>query len=276
MAEGTVRAVIVDDEPAARDAVRTLLARQPRVVIVGEAGDGGEAVETVRLLKPDLLFLDIQMPDGDGFSVLEALGSDVPRGVVFVTAHDEYAQRAFEVHALDYVVKPFGRPRFLAAVERALRRLDAEEALDLKETLETLVHGVRRKDGDDVSVVEPAPHPGEGTHPTRLGVRVGHRTTLVDTGDIDWVEADGELVKVHVGDKVHLVSGRMRDFENLLGTTRFFRIHRSTIVNLGRVNVLDADGDGGGSVVLSTGVQLRVARGRWADLQEALGLDFKG
>jgi two-component system LytT family response regulator len=124
MAErGPYSAVIVDDEPAGREAVAALLAGEPRIEVVAEATNGRDAVDIVRAAKPDLVFLDIQMPDRDGFGVIDALGDDVPRGIVFVTAHDEHALRAFEVHALDYVLKPFGRPRFRAAVQRAIRRL---------------------------------------------------------------------------------------------------------------------------------------------------------
>ncbi|MBL8984992.1 MAG: response regulator, partial [Gemmatimonadetes bacterium] len=133
-----IRAVVVDDEPAARDVVLTLLAEQTRIEVVGQAGNGRAAIELVRRTRPDLLFLDIQMPDEDGFGVLAALGDEVPRGVVFVTAHDEHAIRAFDVHALDYVLKPFGRPRFAAAVARALERLDALDALTLRRTLASM------------------------------------------------------------------------------------------------------------------------------------------
>src|SRR5687768_17970844 len=135
---GVVRALVVDDEPAAREAVTTLLAERPPVEVVGEASNGKEAVALVRRLRPDLLFLDIQMPDQDGFRVLDALGGDVPRGIVFVTAHDEHAIRAFDVHALDYVLKPFGRPRFSAAVTRALEGLRAMDALTLHRTLASM------------------------------------------------------------------------------------------------------------------------------------------
>jgi two-component system LytT family response regulator len=133
-----IRAVVVDDEPSAREVVLTLLAEHPSVEVVGEATNGREAVELIRRLRPGLPFLDVQMPDLDGFAVLDALGADVPRGVVFVTAHDEHAIRAFEVHALDYVLKPFGRPRFGAAVARALDRLQAMDALSLQQTLASI------------------------------------------------------------------------------------------------------------------------------------------
>lgn len=280
-AERRFRAVVVDDEPAGRAAVTTFLAKLPSIQVVGEAADGGEAIELVERTRPDLLFLDIQMPDRDGFAVLETLGEAVPRGVVLVTAHGEYAQRAFDVHAVDYVTKPFGRPRFMAAVERALRRLAAEEALDVSRTLRSLVESLRldaesRADGAHGALVRPAPGTtasGPPAPPARIGVRMGTRTTLVDVDDIDWIEADGDLVRIHVGERVHLLQARMHELESMLGAARFLRVHRSTIVNLERVQVLHRDPDGGGSVALRTGVQLRVARSRWQELEEALGLD---
>ena len=275
MTEGrTFKAVIVDDEPAARAAVATFLKDVPAVEIVGEAPNGREAIRLVRDVAPDLMFLDIQMPDLNGFAVLEALGTDMPMGVVLVTAHDQYAQRAFEVHALDYVMKPFGRPRFIAAVERALRRLEAEDALGLAETLSALIRGLRTGHGPPAALLEGG-GPGE-LPPERLGVRVGTRTTLIDVNEIDWIEAERDLARVHVGSRVHLVTGRMRDLETRLRGGRFQRIHRSTIVKLDRIKVLERERDGGGSVVLADGVRLRVARSRWEALERALGMDWKG
>lgn len=276
------RAVVVDDEPAGRAAVTTFLAEVPSIDVVGEACDGKEAIALVERTRPDLLFLDVQMPDRDGFAVLEALGDAVPRGLVLVTAHGEYAEHAFDVHAVDYVTKPFGRPRFMAAVGRALHRLAAEEALDMSRTLRSVVESLRldREASEAVreggSLVEPTPttsaSPEAPSVPTRIGVRLGTRTTLVDVPEIDWIEADGDLVRLHVGDRVHLLQARMRELEVMLGRVRFLRIHRSTIVNLERVDVLHRDPDGGGSVGLRTGLRLRVARSRWRALEEALGL----
>ena len=133
-----LRAIVVDDEPDARDVVRTLLAAHEGIRVVGEATNGRDAVALVRRERPDIVFLDVQMPDLDGFGVLEQLGDAVPRAVVFVTAHDEHAIRAFEMHALDYVLKPFGRPRFDAAVARAIERLSALDALSLQRTLASM------------------------------------------------------------------------------------------------------------------------------------------
>lgn len=272
-AEPRFRAVVVDDEPAGRAAVTTLLEDVAAVEVVGEAADGEAAIALVERTRPDLLFLDVRMPDRDGFAVLEALGEAVPRGVVLVTAHGEYAQRAFDVHAVDYVTKPFGRPRFMAAVHRAVQRLAAQDALDMRRTLRSLVESLSLDGRGGEEVGEAAPPAADGPRPPRrIGVRLGSRTILVDTADIDWIEADGDLVRLHVGDRVHLLAARMRDLEEMLDPAGFFRIHRSAIVRLDRVDVLHRDPDGGGSVALATGVQLRVARSRWEALEAALGL----
>lgn len=260
------RALVVDDEPAARDALHALLADEPRVSVIGEARNGDEAVERVRALRPDLLLLDVQMPDRDGFGVLDALGDDVPAGVVFVTAHDEHALRAFEVHALDYVLKPFGRPRLRAAVHRAVRRLDAEDAWSLRHTLAALVRGHRAtlEDGGIETDAVAAPI-------TRLAVRRNDRTLLVDVDDVDWIEAVGDYVRLHTARGVHLLADRMHALEQRLDPARFLRIHRSTIVNLRRVCAVQRAEDGGGIVHLDSGVQLRVARNRWASFERSIG-----
>jgi two-component system LytT family response regulator len=271
MPDGIVRAVVVDDEPAARGAVTTLLAEHPSVRVVGEATNGRDAVHLVRDLRPDLLFLDIQMPDQDGFGVLETLGSDVPAGVVFVTAHDEHAIRAFEMHALDYVLKPFGRPRFAAAVNRALERLHALDALTMQRTLASMSEDRRanRAPPGELSMEEP----GRRAPLQRIGVRIGARVVVIDVATIDWLEADGDYARIHVGKQVHLVSQRMNALERLLEGDAFARIHRSVIVNVSRVRELVRDADGGGAIVLHDGVRLRVARGRWEALQRVLGLE---
>ncbi len=264
-----VRALVADDEPAAREAVITMLAEHSGVQVVGEATNGTEAVERVRTLRPDLLFLDIQMPDRDGFGVLEALGDDVPRGVVFVTAHDEHALRAFEVHALDYILKPFGRPRFRAAVARALTRLSALDALTLRNTLASMA-GDRRagaRSAGELAVETPS---APAVAPRRLGVRTGALVEVVEISAIDWIESYGDYARVHVGRQTHVVAERMHALERLVEGGEFLRVHRSLIVNLQRVRRLHREPDGGGTLVLDSGVRLRVARGRWEALQAAL------
>ena len=271
-----VRAVVVDDEPTAREVVMTLLAEHPTVEVVGQATNGKEAVQLVRQLKPDLLFLDIQMPDQDGFGVLDALGDDVPRGIVFVTAHDEHAIRAFDVHALDYVLKPFGRPRFRAAVTRALDGLRAMDVLTMQRTLASMA--ADRADSapaGELSLGDAAEATSKAkpTPPRRIGVRNGAKITLVDIDAIDWVEASGDYARIHAGKGTYLVSQRMHALERLLESREFVRVHRSLIVNVKRIKELHRDPDGGGTLVLANGVRLRVARGRWEAMERALEME---
>lgn len=271
--EAPVRAVVADDEPAARDVVRTLLAEHPRIVLVGEAGNGRDAVALVRRTRPDLLFLDIQMPDADGFAVLSELGAETPRGVVFVTAHDEYAVRAFEVYALDYLLKPFGRPRFAAAVTRALESLNALDALTLQRTLASMNAG--RADGEGperVATLDPPVTP-ERRPVRRIGVRTGTRVVLVEVERIDWLEAWGDYARIHVGSGTHLVGQSLQSLEGALDPAEFLRIHRGSIVRLTRIRELLREADGSGAVVLESGVRLRVARGRWDALRVALEME---
>jgi two-component system LytT family response regulator len=257
--------------------VTTLLAEHPTVQVVGEASNGREAVQLVRRLRPDLLFLDIQMPDQDGFRVLEELGDDVPRGIVFVTAHDEHAIRAFDVHALDYVLKPFGRPRFSAAVVRALDGLRAMDALTMQRTLASMAadRSAEARTAGELSLPDAAEATGKARTavPRRIGVRNGAKITLVDIDAIDWVEASGDYARIHAGKHRYLVSQRMHALERLLEAREFVRVHRSLIVNVKRVRELHRDADGGGTLVLSDGVRLRVARGRWEAMERALEME---
>ena len=273
---GVVRALVVDDEPTAREAVATLLAEHPTVEVVGEASNGKEAVALVRRLRPDLLFLDIQMPDQDGFRVLDALGDDVPRGIVFVTAHDEHAIRAFDVHALDYVLKPFGRPRFRAAVTRALEGLRAMDALTLHRTLASMAADrlADERPPAELALADTEPEvKGRASPLRRIGVRNGSKITLVELDAIDWVEASGDYARIHAGKQRHLVSQRMHALERLLESREFVRVHRSLIVNVKRIRELHREPDGGGSIVLADGIRLRVARGRWESMERALAME---
>ena len=270
-----IRAVIVDDEPVARDVVRAMLAERADVVVDGEAADGTAAVDVIRRVRPDVVFLDIQMPDRDGFEVLEALGDETPPGVIFLTAHDEHAVRAFEVHALDYVLKPFGRPRFNAAVERAFERVRSSRRATLAATLESATARARSRAHGQASPdaeLEPGTNGGaDGLR--RIGVRTGSKLTVVDVDAIDWIEAEGDYARLHAGRHSYLVSQRMQTLEQRLQSAGFVRAHRSVLVRADRVRELHRDADGSGYLVLSNGVRLRVARGRWDDLTRTLELD---
>lgn len=235
-----IRALLVDDEPLARRNLEFLLRRDPDVESIVEAGSGAEAVAVIRSTRPDLVFLDVQMPECGGFEVLEILKADgVPPVIVFVTAHDEYALRAFDAGALDYLLKPFDDSRFALALLRAKERLAAREAA-------------------------PAPEI------PRLAVRTAGHEVYVPIRDIDWVEAADYYVCLHVGSKSHLLRRSMAALEQDLDPDIFCRIHRSTIVNLRRVRALQVDGAGEYQVILEGGQKLRLSRRFRKDLQSRM------
>jgi two-component system LytT family response regulator len=250
-----IRTLIVDDEPLARQRLRRLLEADPDVVVLGECGDGGQAVTDLRELRPDLVFLDVQMPVLDGFGVLRELGGEALPAVIFVTAHDRYALKAFEVHALDYLLKPFDKARFAGALERAKAQVRQGSAAALNERLQELLRLVpARRDG-----------------PGRLMVKSGGRVYFVRIEDVDWVEAAGNYVRLHVGKEEHLLRESLSALEKKLDPGRFVRIHRSTIVNLDRVRELQPAFHGDYVVILQDGAELALGRSFRDKLEEALG-----
>ncbi len=270
-----MRVLIVDDEVLARQRVRRLLLNEADVEVVGEAETGLEAVQLIRELQPDLVCLDVQMPELDGFGVLEAIDGAVPM-VLFITAYDEHAQRAFDVHAVDYVLKPVDADRFRAAFEKARRqRANAAAAARLGELLET----VRRlADGSNEAGQLRAPSgiigPGVGTsgigaasangtdsrYASRMLVKQDGRMFFVKTTDIDWIEADRNYVRLHVGETAHSIRERISHLEETLDPRLFARIHRSTIVNLNRVREMQQWFSGDYVVLLENGTRLRLSR----------------
>jgi two-component system LytT family response regulator len=253
-----VRAVIVDDEPLARQRVRTLLEADPEIDLIAECADGEQAVAALEEHKPDLVFLDVQMPLLDGFGVLAALEGDWMPVVVFVTAHDRYALKAFEVHALDYLLKPFDRERFQAALERAKAQVRKEQDGDVSEKLFALLQDVKD-----------ARRPQE-----RLVVKSAGRVYFVRIEDIDWIEAAGNYARLHVGKDTHLLRESMSGLEARLDARKFLRIHRSTIVNLERIRELQPTFHGDYAVTLRDGTELTLSRGYRDKLQELLGNAF--
>ena len=238
-----LRALVVDDEPLARSNLLVLLRRDPEVESVGEWGSGLEAVQEIRRAKPDLLFLDVEMPECDGFDVLELLGSDLPTAVVFVTAYDQYAIRAFEAGALDYLLKPFDNLRFERALSRAKERVAAARLTPQKFD--------------------------------RIAVKSAGQVVFVRITEIDWIEAADYYVALHVGTKSHLLRRSMAELEQELDPSAFCRIHRSTIVNLERVGALESSEEDEPIVVLQDGARLRVSRRYRKALQERLGVREK-
>jgi two-component system, LytTR family, response regulator len=253
-----IRTFIVDDEPLARQRLRRLLEAEADIEIAGECADGRQAVSAVRRDAPDLLFLDVQMPLLDGFGVLEELGPDATPVVIFVTAHDRYALKAFEVHALDYLLKPFDRERFRRTLDHVRAQLQRNERVDVNKRLLALL-----------ADVQGARKPLE-----RLVVKSGGRVCFVRTEEIDWIEAAGNYLRLHVGRDVHVLRETMSRLESRLDPRQFPRIHRSTMVNLERIQELQPSFHGDFVVVLHDGTELTLSRGYRDKLQELLGTAF--
>jgi two-component system, LytTR family, response regulator len=239
-----VRTVIVDDEPLARSNLLVLLGSDPEIEVVAQCGSGVEAVEAIRRLQPDLLFLDVQMPECDGFDVLEMLGKDLPRATIFVTAYDQYALRAFEAGALDYLLKPFDNARFELALNRAKQRIRTVENR-------------------------------QPLHPPRLDrivVKSAGEVCFLKTSDIEWIEAADYYACLHVGAKTHLLRRSMAELEQDLDPNMFCRVHRSSIVNLERVQGLKLAEDGEYEIMLENGTRVRLSRRYRKHLETRLGL----
>jgi two-component system LytT family response regulator len=250
-----IRTLIVDDEPIARARVLALLGDEADVEVVGECSNGAEAVAAIETKAPDLVFLDIQMAEMDGFELARALGPSRMPAVVFVTAYDEYALRAFEVHAVDYLLKPFSADRFRAALSHAREQLSQRHATNLGRQILDLLPEINRQ------------APGR----ERMVVKSSGRIYFVRTSDIDWCEAAGNYVRLHVGQQAHLVRDTMAHIEADLDPNQFVRIHRSAIVNVDRIQELQSTFGGEYVVLLRGGKRLTLSRGYRDALQERLG-----
>jgi two-component system, LytTR family, response regulator len=257
-----IRTLIVDDEPMARASLRVLLGADPEIELAGECGSGADAVTAIAEQGPELVFLDVQMPRMSGFDVLAAVGDARRFVVVFVTAYDSYALDAFEVAALDYVLKPFDDRRFHRALERAKAQI-RHARLDHLAT--ELVHAVSGAPGDKLAT---------GDRIDRLIIRDGGSTLVVPFADIDWIEAADYYVQLHAGAKSYLHREPMRDLEARLDPRRFVRIHRSTIVALDRVTELRASTHGDHCVRLRDGTELKLSRSRRGRLRALLEAQF--
>jgi len=262
---GKIKVLIVDDEPLARDKIRGMLKGKEDFEIVGEAGNGKEAVKEIQKLEPDLLFLDVQMPEMDGFHVLQTIGANRIPMVVFVTAYDRYALQAFEVFALDYLLKPFDRERFEKALVRARTQLDQEKRKDLTQGLQALMEELSRvRQGG--SLGSPGPKFLE-----RLAIKASGRIFFLRTLDIDYIESEGNYIRVHAGKESHLIREAMSVLETQLDPKKFLRIHRCTIVNVDRIQELQPWFHGEYRVILRNGVQLTLSRSYREKLREFLG-----
>jgi two-component system, LytTR family, response regulator len=241
-----IRTLIVDDEPLARARIRRFLASEKDVEIVGESGDGRTAVADVKRLKPDLMFLDIQLPETPGLEVVEQLANEQMPVVVFVTAYDQYAIQAFDVHALDYLLKPYTRERFGRALDRARKQLSNTSRSEFDQRL--------------MSLLENAASGGEHRHLQRLMIKSSGRIYFIKADEVDWIGAEGNYVNLHVGREAHLLRETMSHLATKLDPEKFVRIHRSTIVNVDRVKELQPLFSGDYVAILHDGTQLNLSR----------------
>lgn len=243
-----MRTLIVDDERVARQGLRAMLNADERIVVVGECEGGEEAIAAIRDLEPDLIFLDVEMPEVDGFEVLDRHGVEPPPAVVFVTAYDQYALNAFEVQAVDYLLKPFTDDRLREAVDRAERQGQASGMI-------RRLH--RRLDAIMERMLEQEQSP---QYLQRIPVKESGRVVLIDVDDVDWIEAADNYVALHVGKRSHLLRRTMSEMERQLDPARFIRIHRSRIVNIERIREVHPQSSGDSVIVLRNGVHLNSSR----------------
>jgi two-component system LytT family response regulator len=250
-----IRTLIVDDEPLARRKIRRMLARDPEVEILDDCANGREAIAAISTHNPDLVFLDVQMPEIDGFDVLESIPPAGMPFVIFVTAYDQYALRAFEVSAVDYLVKPFDRRRFEKALQRAKSRLATERGSDVNQQTLALLEELKAR----------------SSHIERLVIKAGGRAFFLKTDEIDWIEAEGKYVRLHVGKESYLLREAIGSMEGQLDPKKFPRIHRSTIVNIERVRELQPWFHNEYRVILKDGTELMLSRSCRKRLGELLG-----
>ncbi len=264
-----LQVLVVDDEPLARSGVTTLVEKDPELEVAGECSNGRTAVEAILELQPDLVLLDVQMPEMDGFEVLRAVGTDRMPPVVFVTAYDQFAVRAFEVNALDYLLKPFDDERFAAAIARAKRSIRAPDVGTLSKRLLRLLESAER------ATTGPLPtSDGLANRAVRLVVKDAGRVFFVRADEIDWIQAASYYVKLHVQGKVHLLRETMSALESRLDATSFFRVSRSAIVNLDRIKEIQPYTRGALMVILTDGTRIKLSKSRKEELEQVLGQEI--
>lgn len=245
-----IRALIVDDEPLARRGIVQLLNAHPDVAVIGEARNGREAIQAIRVSRPDLVFLDVQMPELDGLEVLNQVGPASMPLVIFVTAYDEFAVKAFDAHAIDYLVKPIQEVRFNEALGRVRKWMSAAEAIAISRKYQLLLETSK--------------------HRRRLLVPTSSGEILFETQEIDWIEADDYYAAIHIKGKRHLIREALASLELRLDSELFLRVHRSAIVNLDRVREVKSDGAGGLNLLLRDGTVVPVSRRRRAHVNQRL------
>jgi two-component system, LytTR family, response regulator len=266
-----IKVLLVDDEPAARRGVRLLLGREQDVDVVGEASTSADAVRMIGELRPDLVFLDVQMPEFDGFGVIERVGAASMPPVIFVTAFDEYALKAFEVSAVDYLLKPYEDVRFYSAMERGRVAVRNRASRDVQKKLEQLLSLMKSASPlQDAKTNEASKLARPDGPMDRVLIKSGGEIYFLSAEEIDWIGAEGDYMVFNVSGKRHLLRETMAKLEAKLDPKRFIRIHRSTIVNLDRVKKLSPGFVGEYAVILHDGTKLKLSRGYQGRLQDLL------
>jgi len=267
-----IRALVVDDESLAREALLVMLNGDPEIEVIAECRNGKEAVTVIRGQSPDVVFLDIQMPEMDGFQVVEEVGVREMPVTIFVTAYDKHALRAFEAHALDYLLKPFDHDRFNTALRRAKSFVRQQKLGELSESLFAVLQDLKSKTGESPSGTGNR-RPERAAHQEpldRVGIKSGGRIYFLKTEEIDWVEGAGDYLTLHSGSRTHLIRETMGNFHAKLDPQKFLRIHRSTIVNIERIKDIRPLYKGEYVITLTSGISLKTSRGYRRELQQLL------
>jgi two-component system, LytTR family, response regulator len=253
-----IRALIVDDEPLARSRIRKMLGHDAEIELLGECANGRDAIQLIEAQKPHIVFLDVQMPEISGFEVIESLDTELMPLVIFVTAHDKYALRALEIHAFDYLLKPFDKKRFDKTLQQAKQRIQTENRGDMNHRTLALLEELRARTN----------------HLERLIIKSGGRVFFIKADDIDWLEAEGKYVRLHVGKETHLLREAIGSLESRLDPKKFLRIHRSNIVNIERIQELESWFHNEYRVILRDGTKLMMSRSCRKRLGELLGTEL--
>ncbi len=262
-----IQVLIVDDESLGRKRVRDLLKGVPEFEIVGECENGKDAIQAISLGNADLILLDIQMQDMDGFDVIKDFEPDLLPKVIFITAYDQYALKAFEFHAIDYLLKPFDDERFRETLDHAKRQIRKDNIQELGSKLTSLLSDVKSSKARGDRVIE-------GQHENfqrRLVIKSMGKISFVEVGDIDWIGAEGSYVSLNINKKTHLMRATLKKLESMLNPEEFLRIHRSTIVNVSAIKELQSHFHGEFVVVLKTGKRLKLSRSYRANAEKLLG-----
>ena len=267
-----IRALVVDDESLAREALLVMLGDDPEIEVLAQCRNGREAVAVIRQQQPDVVFLDIQMPEMDGFQVIEEIGAERMPVTVFVTAYDKHALRAFEAHALDYLLKPFDYDRFDTALQRAKKLVRQQRLGEISESLLAVLQDMRPESGKSISETnnKKTEQTAQKEPIDRVVIKSGGRIYFLKTEEIDWVEAAGDYLSLHSGNQSHLIRETMGDFHAKLDAKKFLRIHRSTIVNIERIKNIQPLFKGEYVITLTAGTRLKSSRGYRRELQSLL------